>query len=175
MVRQEFFVIRKRRILGELLGNAGMSPQELAEASHIIPIAETRPVTVMKSRQSIAGILSTVKTAFLPHEPIRVFTKLLSHFRVGLKKFMQCGMALNKLLVLDQRRILVQLFRYFRMCIHEPVGCGQFLMSYVAIACHPVIVAITFTPVETFFPAHESIRILAELFANPRMILQKFL
>jgi len=50
--------------------------QELAEASHIIPIAETRPVTVMKSRHSVAGILSTVTAAFLPHEPIRILSKV---------------------------------------------------------------------------------------------------
>src|SRR5713101_1125583 len=90
----------------------------------------------LRSCSAISGWLSRNRSmlasfppveAFLPpHESGRVLAELLPDFRMLLQIFLQSGMVLNPLFVVDQRRILAQLFRDLRMAVQEPVHARQF-------------------------------------------------
>src|SRR5262249_41578488 len=133
VARQEFFVVCQRRILGELLSQCTVPAQKFSEAGSVpmLRIAETRlstmhianartsaiviakaggsTIIVAKTRHSTA-ILMSFKPFFLTHEGIWIFAEIMAHIRMGFQKLLEARMLLYKLLVLDQRRILAQLF-----------------------------------------------------------------
>src|SRR5712671_4194176 len=173
-----------------------MSAEKLSEA------AQTLAVPVVHARLAFVEILTLVEASFLPHESIRIFSKLLANRRMSLQVLLQRGMLLDKLLVFDQRRIFVKLFRDFRMAVQKPIRTREFPTSRVVVADAGSFIAITvpyasplvtvaipdtsslvavadspitlfLAAVEPFFAVHESVRILAELFANFWMSLQE--
>ena len=82
------------------------------------------------------------------------------------KELLQVRMVRHKLLVVHQRWIPAQLFGNLRMRVHEPVHVRQFS------ACHIAITRLIFPPVKALFLTHKSVRVLAQLFAHFRMLLQ---
>src|SRR5258708_4960355 len=155
MARQELFVVRQRGIPGELLRQGSVSTQELTETGRILA------VTVARARFPISRLLAFIETLLLSHESVRIFAKFLASFRGGLQKLLQRRVLLNKLLVLNQRGVLAELFRNFRMAVHEPIRVREFLAVDVAIPV-PIVPDSIFVAVEPLLLPHEGPRVLGE-------------
>ena len=101
MARQEFLIVRQRRIFGELLRDPAVSAEKLAKAGHI-PVAVFRimkarfpalrvvnarstTVGVVKTHNPIAVIFVPVKAFLTPHERIRIVAKLLANIWMSLQ------------------------------------------------------------------------------------------
>src|SRR5258708_8704376 len=115
-----------------------------------------------------AGLtFAPVKASLLPHERVRIFLVFLAHSRMLRQELLQVGMVIHKLLVVYERRILTQLLSYVGMAVHEPIHLRQFPTRHVAIAA-----GLIFAPVKALFLPDEPVRILTQLFAYFRMLLQ---
>src|SRR5215469_9646481 len=73
--------------------------------------------------------LLAVKAIFLLHEGIGVPLELLTHSRMVCQELLQSPMVFDEVLVVDERRILLQLFRDFRMAVHKAIHAGQLSTS----------------------------------------------
>src|SRR5712671_5661956 len=113
-----------------------MSAEKLSEA------AQTLAVPVVHARLTLVEILALVEASFLPHEGIRIFSKLLANRRMSLQVLLQRRMLLDKLLVFDQRRIFVKLFRDFRMAVQKPIRTREFPTGRVPIPNTAPLVAV---------------------------------
>src|ERR1700733_6391448 len=80
---------------------------------------------------------------------------------------LQRGMALHEFFVIYQRGILAELLGRFAVSIQELIEARQLLALNVAIP-----IAIVFMAVETGLLTHECVRIVLDLLAHGRMILQ---
>src|SRR6266446_6073331 len=109
----------------------------------------------------IAIILSPVVALLSPHEGARVLPELLADFGMLLQILLQRRMVFDPVSVVDQRRILAQLFRDLPMAVQEPVHARQLPPSRIVIALSPL-----FPPLVALLPQHESVRVLAELLAR---------
>src|SRR5258708_38534124 len=83
------------------------------------------------------------------------------------EELVEGGMVIHKLLVVYERRVLTQLLSYLGMAAHEPIHVRQFPTRHVAIAA-----GLIFAPVKALFLPDEPVRILTQLFAYFRMLLQ---
>ena len=81
-------------------------------------------------------------------------------------------MVLHKFPFIQQRRIFTNLFGYFAMSIQEPIEIRQVLAVGVAIVSGRITITQVRIAVVAIFLAHERVRILPQLVANSRMILQ---
>src|SRR5580704_6004064 len=114
-------------------------------------------------------VFAAVKALLLVHEGIRILLVLLANSRMIGQELLQIGVALHKLLVVYQRWIFAQLLRNLRMAVHKMVHVRQLTASHVPIT------TLVFAAVEALLLMHEGIRILAEFFADLRMLLQVLL
>src|SRR5260370_37109911 len=149
MACQKLLVVGQRRILGQLFRNRGMAAKELAKACHL-------PTVV-----AVALVFPPVEARLRLHEGVRVLAELLAHFRMRLQILLQGWMVLDPLAVVDQRRILAQLFGDLPMAVEEPVHVSQLPASRVTIAIS-IPVTIGLMLVVALFLPHESIRVLRE-------------
>src|SRR5262252_2673978 len=117
---------------------------------------------------------------------------------MSLQERLQIWMLLQPLLVVDQRRVLAQLFRDFAMAIQELIETGQFPACDIATRTSRVVVGTSvvvracggagtiihirssviaglvarlFAGVEVMLGPHEGVRIFVQLFANFRVVL----
>src|SRR5438876_11689120 len=81
-------------------------------------------------------------------------------------------MFLDKVLVLDQNGIFLQLFRDFRMAVQEPIHIREFFTGYVAVPFMPVC---RLVPVEPLLLPHKGSWIFSELFPDSSVLLQVLL
>src|SRR6202042_2650960 len=161
MILEVLLVAGERRILGKFASDVAVPFHELVEAGEFaathIPVA-TR-----------VKVFAAVKALLLMHEGIRILLVLLAKFRMIGQELLQIRVALHKLLVVYQRWIFAQLLRNLRMAIHKMVHVRQRSAGHVAIT------TLVFAAVKALLLMHEGIRILAEFFADFRMLLQVLL
>src|SRR5580693_4753526 len=132
------------------------------EAIHVRQFAAGHvPITTL--------ILALIEALLLMHEGIRIFFVLLANAGMIRQKLLQVRVALHKLLVVYQRWVFAQLLRNLRMAVHKMVHVRQLTASYVSIT------TLVFATVKALLLMHEGIRILAEFFADLRMLLQVLL
>src|ERR1700687_4117497 len=145
-----------------------MTAKELAKAGQFpTAVGITHTVPGADSVVTIAIAFSPVVALLRLHEGVRGLLQLLTNLGVRLQILLQGRMIFDPLAVVDQRRILAELLGEFRMAVQEPIHAGQFSARRVTVALAPVL-----SPVVTLFPPHEGVRVLAQLFAEPRMLLQ---
>src|SRR5260370_32413438 len=156
MVIHTLVVVRRRRVRVAWLGDVWLPGLEGADVRRY-----------WLSELGVAGwVFPPVKVLLPAHETIRIFFVLFTNARMTCQELLQRRVVLDKLLVVHQRWILAQLFRDLRMAVHEAVHVHQFLM------CHIAVTTLVFPPVEPLLLAHDTVRILADLFSDLRGLLQ---
>src|ERR1700723_3189392 len=113
-----------------------------------------------------ALVFAAVKALLLMHKRVRIFLVLLANSRMIGQELLQIRVALHKVFVVYERWILLQLLSNLGMAVHKMVHVRQLPARHVSITT--LILAL----VETLLLMHEGIRILAEFFADFRMLLQ---
>src|ERR1700727_2583598 len=132
------------------------------EAVHVRQLTTSHiPITTL--------VFAAVKALLLVHEGIRILLVLLANSRMIGQEPLQIRVALHELLVVYQRWIFAQLLRNLRMAVHKMVHVCQLTAGHVSIT------TLVFAAVKALLLMHEGIRILAEFFADFRMLLQVLL
>src|SRR5579862_7570508 len=137
-----------------------MAVEKAIHAGHLAAIAvaiHSVPIGAIP----VHAVSTLVKTLFLLHESVWILAQILGQAAVPCQEFLQCGMAVDELLVVDKRRILSQLFCDFRMLVEEIVEISQLLPR--------------FARVEPLFPVHERVWIFLKLLACSRILPKKLL
>src|SRR5579864_3962384 len=119
---------------------------------------------------SAPGVFATVKVLFPGHELAWVFFVLFANSGVVGKKLLQRRMILDELLIVDQGRVLAQLFRDLGMAVHEAIHVGKLAAGYVGVPAPGVFAAI-----KVMFPGHELAWVFFVLFADSGVVGKKLL
>src|SRR3984885_6598674 len=151
----KFLVVYQRWIFTQLLRNLGMAIHKMVHVSQLT--AGHVSVTTLA--------FTAVKALLLVHEGIRILLVLLANSRMIGQELLQIRVALHKFLVVYQRRIFAQLLRNLGMAVHKMVHVRQLTAGHVSIT------TLVFPGVKALLLMHEGIRILAEFFADFRMLL----
>src|SRR5579864_2883928 len=153
MTLHELGVIHERRILMKLLGGFAMTVQEAVEACQFAVCSV-----------ATAAVLSSIVAVFRLHESVWIIADLVANFGMSLQVSLQSGMVLQKFAVIEQRRILVNLFADFAVPVEELIETCQFPIIDVA--------GFAVGVVNTIFGAHELVGILPNLLGNFGMVPQ---
>src|SRR4029077_7248099 len=159
MVLHELTVFDQGWIPAQLFRDLGMAVEEAIHAGKFTSgyVAVSVVLTT--------GIFAAIKTLFLVHKSVRVFSDFFADSRMLLEELFEGRMVLDKGPVIHQGRISAQLLGDFGMAVEEAIHVDELASSDVTIA--NIVVAI-----EALLLAHERIRVLFELLANFRMLLQ---
>jgi hypothetical protein len=111
-------IINELRVAPKLLGNFAVAIKELIEV---------RPLV------ALALVLVTIVTGFLMHESVRIFLQLLANVRMLLHERLQRGMIFHEFVVVDERRILPNLFGNLAVAVEELVKPREFLACNVGV------------------------------------------
>src|ERR1700685_35787 len=107
-------------------------------------------------RRSLVALLVAV---FSCHVPERMRLPVVARYRMILQVLVQARMTIDVAVIVDQRRILLQLLCYLGMRVHIMIGRRQRMpvMPFMVV----VVVALA---------RHEAIRVILQLFADLGMI-----
>jgi hypothetical protein len=118
MVLHILFVIYQLRIFPKLFGNFAVAIKKLIESHSLVARALILPVVI---------------TGFLVHESVRIFLQLLANVRMLLHESLQRGMIFHEFVVVDERRILPNLFGNLAVAVEELVKQREFLAGNVSV------------------------------------------
>src|SRR5215468_12290883 len=125
-------LLGERRILGEILCDLGMPGEEFAEVTmRIIRITNTTRFEFV-----------TVIAVFRAHEGIRIFPQFFTDRGVLLHIGLQCRVVLQKLLVVDERWVLMNFLGDFVVAVEELVEARQLPPRDVAVLITLVLIAV---------------------------------
>src|SRR3984885_15307873 len=156
MVTQVLLVVYQGRILAKLFGCFAVGIEKLVKARQFLAV-----------NIAVAIALAAIVTLLLMHESAWILLYLRAKFRMFPQVRLQRVMVLHEFFVIYQRGILAELLGRFAVSIQELIEARQLLAVDVA-----VTITILLMAVETGFLTHEGVRIVLNLLAHSRMILQ---
>ena len=107
-----------------------MPPPGQRMETALIPVGVVVPVTPPIVAVTPA-IIATIRPPFAPEEGLRVLTKFFPHGGMILQEFIQPGLVLTPLLILNQSRILIELLLNAGMIVEVTVEISELLAGSV--------------------------------------------
>lgn len=166
VILHELPVIQKRWILADLLGNLWVIIEKAIELCNVLPIPG---VQISGRNVAIFTAFRAIKLVFLSHECVRILSYFIANIRIALEIGLQFRMIPHIFRVVRERRVPAELVRDFAVSIEKPVETGD------VPAVNVLGIAGLRIAVKPIFLMQEGFRILSQLSADIRIVLQELL